>query len=368
MAIVVAVAVIVWMASGTITSPGSNAAVSSARTTSVPGENGQADRNERAGITVAVQRSDARPVERVVSVSARTEPNRVVEIRGEVEGRVVAIEAERGAFVREGDVIARLDPREREARLAQAQAQLEQHRIQHSAAMELRGRDLLSEVQVAEARARLVASEAELMDIELELERTTITAPFDGVVQERPIEIGDLVRIGDSIAEIVDTDPIIVVGEVNEREVAELRTGGHGTAVLATGGRVEGTVRYVAPVADAGTRTFSVELAVPNTERRIRAGITASLDLATDDLYGHLLQPSLLTLDDEGTIGVKIVDSRRSVKFVPVEILRSTTEGIWVTGLPETADIIAVGQGFVLDGQVVDAVAADGVPGGAARL
>ena len=212
-----------------------------------------------------------------------------------------------------------------------------------------------------------MSSEAQLTDIELEIERTVITAPFDGVVQERAVEVGDLVRIGDTVAELVDIDPIIISGDVNEREVASLGAGRTGKAILADGRKVEGTVRYVSPVANAGTRTFKVELAVPNPQRAIRAGITAELELATDDLFGHLLAPSLLTLDDEGTIGVKIVDESNRVRFVPIEILRSGIDGVWVTGLPASVDVISVGQGFVIDGQVVEAVAEDVATGGAAR-
>jgi len=356
------------MASGTITSPGSNAAESVTRGAALRDAETQSGPDERAGVRVGVRHSSARSVDRVVAVSARTQPNRSIEIRGEVEGRVMSIEAERGAFVRAGQPLARLDLRDREARLAEAQALLEQNRMQYEAAQSLGGENLLSEVQIAETRARLVSAEANLRDIELEIERTVILAPFDGVVQDRLVEIGDLVRIGDTIAEFVDTDPMIVAGDVNEREIARLTPGSPGIAIMPDGKSYEGTVRYVAPVADDRTRTFKVELAVANPSRRLRAGITAELKVTTDQITGHLLSPALLTLDDEGTIGVKIVDAGSRARFVPVEILRSEAEGIWVTGLPEAAEIIAIGQGFVVDGQLVEGVPADGIAGSAAQL
>ncbi len=366
MALIVAIAVIIWMATGTITSTGSNAAQSASRNSTLRDDETETRPNERAGVRVGVRHSSAGPVERIVDVSARTEPNRIVEVRGEAEGRVTAIAAERGTFVRAGEPLARLDLRDREARLAESQALLEQTRMQYEAAQSLGGQDLLSEVQIAEARARLASAEAALRDIELEIERTTIVAPFDGIVQERMVEVGDLVRIGDSIAEFVDTDPIIVVGNVNERQIANLTPGSVGTATLPSGAKVEGTVRYVAPVADNSTRTFRVELAVPNPNRKVRAGVTAELEVTTDRIFGHLLSPALIALDDEGTIGVKIVDADSKAQFIPVEILRSAPEGVWVTGLPEEVEIIAIGQGFVVDGQLVDGVPADGVSGASA--
>lgn len=368
MAAIVAVAVVIWMATGTITSPGSNAAESASRGGALREDEAETSSNERAGVRVGVRHSKAGPVDRIVDVSARTEPNRIVEVRGEAEGRVVAIEAERGAFVRAGEPLARLDLRDREARLAEARAMVEQTGMQYEAAQSLGGQDLLSEVQIAEARARLASAEAALRDIELEIERTMIVAPFDGIVQERSVEVGDLVRIGDTIAEFVDTDPIIVVGDVNEREIANLTPGSRGTATLPSGVSVEGTVRYVAPVANEGTRTFRVELAVPNPDRRVRAGVTAELEVTTDRIYGHLLSPAILALDDEGTIGVKIVDEARKVRFIPVEILRSAPDGVWVTGLPDEAEIIAIGQGFVVDGQLVESVPSEGFGTDAAAL
>jgi len=367
-ALVIGIAVVAWMASGTVTSPGSNAAESATRSAALRDVEADTGPSERTGVRVGVRHSNATTVDRVVAVSARTQPNRIVEIRGEAEGRVTSIEAERGAFVREGQPLARLDLRDREARLAQAQALLEQNRMQYEAAQSLGGENLLSEVQIAETRARLVSAEASLRDIELEIERTIILAPFDGIVQDRLVEIGDLVRIGDTIAEFVDTDPMIVVGDVNEREIAHLTPGSAGMAILPDGTSVEGTVRYIAPVADDRTRTFRVELAVPNASRQLRAGVTAELKVTTDEINGHLLPPALLTLDDEGTIGVKIVDAASRAKFMPVEILRSDAEGVWVTGLPAAAEIIAIGQGFVVDGQLVEGVPADGITGSAARL
>lgn len=368
MALVVAIAAIIWMASGSVTSTGSTSSESAPRATTVPDSAASGGGNERARVRVGVRQSSARAIERVVAVSARTEPNRVVEIRGEVEGRVTAINVERGTFVRAGTTLAQLDLRDRQARLEQARAMLAQRRIQFEAAQQLLEQNLSSQVQIAEVRANLVGSEAMLKDIELEIERTTIRAPFDGVVQERDVEVGDLVRIGDKIAEFVDTDPIIVVGDVNEREIGDLHPGRSGTAILADGSVVEGVVRYVAPVANAGTRTFQVELAVPNPNLAYRAGVSAELEMATEEVFGHLLSPALLTLDDAGTIGVKIVDESNRAQFIAIEILRSDAAGIWVAGLPATVDIIAIGQGFVVDGQIVEGVPADGITGSAAQL
>lgn len=358
-AAIVAVAAAVWILTGTISTtssspraPGADGATGPRPEVRAPGEAG----GEQARLRVTVLKSRAGPVTRAVSVSAQTEPNRSVEIRAEAEGRVVELHAERGAVITAGAEIARLDLRDRMARLAEAEALIAQFDLQYEAAVRLRGQNLMSEAQIAEARARLVSAQAELADIEVEIANTRIRAPFDAVIQERLVEIGDFARVGDTVAVLVDTDPLIVKGYVTESEIGALTIGQAGAAVLADGREVTGEIRYVAPVANEGTRTFPVELAVPNPGGALRAGVSAELRLAADNARGHLVPPSVLTLDDFGTIGLKIVNDDDRAKFVPVQMLSAGGEGIWVTGLPEDARIISVGQGFVTDGQLVEPV------------
>jgi multidrug efflux system membrane fusion protein len=102
------------------------------------------------------------------------------------------------------------------------------------------------------------------------------------------------------------------------------------------------------------TRTFAVELEVPNPDGTLPAGVTAEIQITGGTAMAHKISPSLLSLETDGTIGVKTLDDQDQVVFHPVEIARSQTDGIWVTGLPETARIITVGQGYVLAGQMVE--------------
>jgi membrane fusion protein, multidrug efflux system len=314
---------------------------------------------QRAPMRVSVQHSEARTITREVTVSARTEANRSVELRAETEGRVVAIGAERGSAVAPGDAIATLDLRERNARLAEARAQVAHMELQYEAAQRLRGQQLAADVQIAEANAQLASARATLEQIELDITRTRVVAPFAAFVQARDVELGDFVSVGDPIARLVDTDPLIVVGEVSEREVMSLAIGARGRAVAVTGDTLDGRVRYLAPAADESTRTFRVELAVPNAAGALRAGMSADLRLDAGEIEAHALSASLLALDDSGAIGVKSVDADNVVHFHPVDVVSSSSDGIWVTGLPRRLRVIAVGQGFVNPGETVEPVAVD---------
>jgi multidrug efflux system membrane fusion protein len=348
----VTLAVAIWMLSGLLAEDPANPATRSTVRSDDAAEGGNPERRPR----VLVQRSSARTVRREILVSARTEPNRQVELRAETDGAVIALGIERGAKVETGQRIVSLDMRDRAARLEEAEALIVQMQLQYEAAERLRGQQFVSEAQIAEAKARLVGAEAAKQRILADIDYTTIEAPFDGVLQERSVEVGDYVQSGDTVAFLVDTDPMIVVGEVNEREVHSLAVGNPGAARLVDDTTVEGTIRYLAPVADENTRTFRVELAVPNPDGNFRAGMTAELRLSAEEITAHSLSASALALADDGTVGVKAVDENNRVRFYPVEIVSTSPEGISVTGLPRELGIISLGQGFVVEGQIVEAV------------
>ncbi|HEX6995872.1 MAG TPA: efflux RND transporter periplasmic adaptor subunit [Gammaproteobacteria bacterium] len=357
MATALASAIAVWMLTGLARSGAGqrdDAAAASANGSALAAPSDAGVRP--AGLRVTVRKSIAEQIVRDVVVNGRTEPSRVVEIKAETEGRVVGLGAERGARVAEGERLVRLDVRDREAVIAHAEALIAHRRQQYEAALRLEGQQLVAELQIAEAKAELAAAEAQLATARLDLARTSITAPFDGVLEERSVELGDYVGIGDSIAMIADNDPLIAVGEVSERDVREIGVGSPGRVQLVDGTILEGVVRYVSPVADPNTRTFRIELAVPNPDNALPAGMTAEIRLPAGETEAHFLSPALLTLDDAGNIGVKTVDEHGVVRFHDVEIFRSASDGVWVTGLPKEAVVITVGQGFVAVGERVEPV------------
>lgn len=305
---------------------------------------------------VSVRHAVATTITREIVVSARTEPDRAIELKAETEGMVVGIGAERGAYVATGQPIVTLDMRDRQSRLVEADALIRQRELEFAAARRLREQQFMSEAELAGADALLVSAHATRERIALDIERTRITAPFDAVVYDRLVEIGDYVAIGDPIAQIVDVDPLIVVGNVNERDIGALTVGGRGVARVLDGPEIAGTVRYLAPVADESTRSFRVELAVPNPDRSLKAGTSAELVLGADEITAHELSESQLTLADDGTVGIKAVDSSNRVRFMPIELEGSADGLLLVTGLPREVTIITVGQGFVADGQIVTPV------------
>jgi len=202
-------------------------------------------------------------------------------------------------------------------------------------------------------KTQMDSAQAQLRRIELDIEHTVVRAPFDGVLQDRLVEVGDYVGVGDPVALIVDLDPILAVAQLSERDAAVIRRNNDGQARLVTGEVVDGRVRYVSVVGAAGTRTFRVELEIGNGDEHIPAGLTAQLTLPIATIEAHRLSPAALTLNDAGIIGVNTVDERNVVHFHPVDLVDGDADGVWIGGLPREATIITVGQEFVLPGQTV---------------
>lgn len=341
----IVVAITLWLASGQFSAEGDDAIVEDAATGVTTAKN-----------AVRVRTQSAEEVMRMIVVNGKTAPARIVRLAAETDGRIVHVGADRGASLERGDIIVRLDERDRAARLSQAQATVKQREVEYEARERLKSESYVSEAQLQESVALLEMARAELTRAKLDLEYMTIRAPFAGALQARAVEVGDFVKRGDPIATYVDNRTIIVNANLSEYDARFVNVGDTAEAALATGETVRGRIRYVAPVADEGTRTFGVELEVDNKERALRAGGTAELRIPAESVLAHRVSPSLLTLDDAGNVGVKIINDAGKVEFIVADIALSTNEGVWLAGLPETATIITVGQGYVASGTVAVAV------------
>ena len=340
------VAILLWLASGQL---GSEEVIEADLTVATA-----APKN-----AVRVRTQSAEDVQRTIVVNGKTAPARIVHLAAETDGRVEHIGAERGANLERGDIIVRLDERDRSARLAQAEALVRQREVEYAGRERLKTESYVSEAQLQEAIALLETAKAELTRARLDLDYMLVRAPFGGALQARAVEIGDFVKRGDPIATYVDNRKIIVSANVSEFDAQTVMIGREAEAHLATGETVRGRIRYVAPVADEATRTFTVELEVDNADGALRAGGTAELRIPAEVVLAHRISPSLLTLDDAGNVGVKIVNELGQVEFVVADIALSSNEGVWLAGLPETATIITVGQGYVANGAVVAAIPED---------
>ncbi|HEC14660.1 MAG TPA: efflux RND transporter periplasmic adaptor subunit [Rhodospirillales bacterium] len=286
----------------------------------------------------------------------RTEAVRTVRLKAETAGRVVDVAVEKGRRVPRGEVIVRLAMDDREARLAEAEAVLDEKTIAYQAARQLSKMNYRSKVKLAESKAELETARAALKKIKLDRERTGIEAPFEGIVNDLPVEIGDYIALGDVVAKIVDLDPILVVGEVAERDAAKLTLGAPVLVRLGGGREATGKLSYVSKVGAVSTRTFRIEVALANPGGELSEGLTTELVLPLGSEMAQKVSPAILTLSDEGVVGVKAIEKGDVVRFYPVRLVADEKDGVWLSGLPETVTLITVGQEFVKPGGKVRAL------------
>ena len=352
---IVAVGLLLWLGSGLFfgeSAPSEHPAIA----VQDPAGGG-APESAAAQVRAEIIKSEART--RFLVLRGRTESKRTVEVKAEIAGTVVARPVERGMRVEAGELLCEVAVDDREAAVAEAEAALEDARIEYEGSLKLKEQGLQSQAAIAGAAARQEAARAQLRRQVLNLERTRITAPFSGVVEDLHMNAGDYAVPGSVCATLIDLDPMLVSADVTESEVESLRLGGRISARTSAGREIEGVVTFIGKQSDPVTRTYPVEITVKNPDYSIRSGLTVNVRFGLGEVQAHRISPALFTLDDLGAMGVRTIDKSNRVKFHTVRIIEDGPEGVWVTGLPKTTRLITVGQEFVSAGQVVEPVYPD---------
>lgn len=344
-------------------------------------------------VKVVVKTLTAEQIDSAVVLRGETAAVRQVDVRAETTAVVVSEPLRKGAQINEGQIMCRLDEGTRqsaltqaraqlaeansrvpesEARVQEAKARLEEARINQNASARLNEGGFASTTRLASADADVAAAQASVSSAqaglraarsgiesaaaavavaEAELARLVIKAPFSGLLESDTAELGSLLQAGALCGTIIQLDPVKLVGFLPETEVNRVQVGAMAGARLAAGGgEVRGSVTFISRSADPETRTFLTEIAVPNPDLKIRDGQTAEILISSAGAKAHLVPQSALTLNAEGTLGLRVVTTDSIVAFHEVEIVRDTAKGVWVTGLPTTADVIVVGQEYVTEG------------------
>jgi multidrug efflux system membrane fusion protein len=332
----------VWLGSGILTGGGAkHADDAQAKAVALP--------------IVQVQRLAAVHRDAFVTVRGRTEALHSVDVKAEVDGVVDALHFEKGDFVKAGQVLCELKVNDRAAKADQARAQVAETEQKYNANVALAKDGYLAKTLLAESATALESARANERTSELDLQHTEIRAPFDGLVDDRYVNVGDLMKNGDKCALLVAPEPFLAIGMVSEHDVGSIRVGYPATATLVSGETVQGHVRFIADRADTTTRTFRLEVELPNPQAKLRDGVSADIRIPVRNVTATKISSGILVLDDNGVVGVRTVTSG-IVRFKPVQIVSDGPDGMWVSGLPDDATVITVGQEFVSEGSRVKPV------------
>ena len=303
--------------------------------------------------SVIVKKSVARKTKNVLILRGRTEANRKVEVRAEVNGVVISKPRQKGSKIAKNDILCEIAAGTRYVTLNEAKMRLLEAEKKSNVVQSLGEKGYSTETNKLTQKTILETAKASLAKAEYEISKLVIKSPFGGVLENNTAEIGSFLNIGSLCGTIIDLSTIKLIGYIPELRIREISLGLQASGKTVSGISTTGKVSFISKRADPVTKTFRVEILANNFDQIIRDGETIEIFINLEENVAHLLPQSVLTLNDEGDIGVRTVHENK-VKFYKVNILRDQKNGLLVSGLPDSVDVITVGQEFVLNGQNVE--------------
>jgi len=342
-AAIILIVCIVWVASGVLTKPSPEPQNTTTPTTPAP-----------ARVKVSVTDSVAAPVTAEISLTGTTRAIRKIEIKTETKGRVVKVFAARGQPIKINAPIINLAMEDRLARLKEAKSLLAQKEIEFKASTQLSSKAFATRIKVATTKAERDTAAANVAAAQLDIAHSKIKAPFSGILDTRPVEIGDYLPVNSTVATLINIETLEAVIAVSETKINQVHTGSNATLIMPDGKEREGVVTYIASASSPATRTFTVKIEFDNTDLLYGDGMTVRVRLPLEQTYAHLISPGILSLSDNGEVGLNAVDTNNKVVFYAVDFVREDENGLWVSGLPKSVRLITIGQDYVKAGQWVE--------------
>ena len=292
---------------------------------------------------------------KTLKFSGFSEASRIVIIKSQVEGKVSSKTFEKGKFYKAGSQLVLVDPEDKIAKLKEMEALLNQRKKEYEVAEKLFEKGFRSEVKLSESRTNFENALALFEKSQVELNNTKILTPFDSTIEDSYVELGDYVKKGDNIAKIVDLDPIFIKINVTENEIGNLRLN-QKTLIKISDKSYKGHINYISKTSDPLTRNFKVEIQINNANKKIISGLSSEVIISLSEEDAYLIPSSLISLDNQGKIGVKVVKEKK-VSFLTVDIISDTGNGYWINSNSnknlEDYMLITQGHEYVTEGENV---------------
>jgi multidrug efflux system membrane fusion protein len=358
-AVVVLIGFAAWMGTGKFSSVGS-ASAEKTENAEAEGKPAQpAETAPKAPRTVAVVTPPRVQHERAIHLSGQTQADKRAVLATRGAGIIQELTVKQGSLVQAGQTILVLDAEDKPAMVETAQQMVKQRQAELEAARRLAKSGTLAKLSLDNAVSALAQAESQLKGAQADLDRLRIVAPFAGVIDSVDVELGSAVAQGAQVATLLALDPVVVKGEVSERDLTYVKAGDRAEARLVNGEMVNGTVRYISREAAAATRTFRVEVAIPNPDDRIPAGMTAEITVRAAAADAVVLPRSVVTLSANGDLGIRAVDTDDKIVFYPIDLMDDLPQGLVLGGVPRDARVVVAGQDLVTEGDIVHPVPAD---------
>jgi len=343
-------------------------------------------------------------IDQSIELQGQTIHNKKIDVKSETSGNIDSIEFSRGDNVSKNSEMITISLEDRNEKLLSAKKDLERlskelilneknrdnllrqnverielYEIEYASAKQLIDKGLSSKSKLSLASFNLANAKADkedikikfestlanleaqisnvksvLKNIKLDIDKRSIKAPFDGIISKKMVEETEFISVGTPLFTIIDLDPIKIEGYLSEFDVNKVSVGTKAIIEDSNGIKKNGIISFISPSAETSTRTFEITIEANNKDLSYKSGITTKIIIKGSELKAHKIPPSILTLLDDGTVGVKAVNNENKVTFYPTKSIKDTIDGMWVSGLPEKVNLIVSGQEYISIGDTVN--------------
>ena len=400
--------VVGWLGSGQITNVNAqdeaNSNTTENKDTNSYKSDDNSNENEELVFSVETKVFKANLIDQSIELQGQTIHNKKIDVKSETSGNISEINFSRGDKVNKNLSLVLISMDDRKEKLLSAQKDLERlskelilneknrdnllrqniekiklYEIEYASAKQLIDKGLSSKSKLSLASFNLANAEADredikikfestlanleaqitnvkslLKNIKLDIAKTNISAPFDGIISEKMVEETEFISVGTPLFTIIDLDPIKIEGYLSEFDVNNVSVGTNAIIEDSNGIKKNGTITFISPSAEISTRTFEITIEANNKDLTYKSGITTKIIIKGSELKAHKIPPSILTLLDDGTVGVKAVNKENNVVFYPTKTIKDTIDGMWVSGLPESVNLIISGQEYISIGEKIN--------------
>ncbi|MBN1803936.1 MAG: efflux RND transporter periplasmic adaptor subunit [Sedimentisphaerales bacterium] len=317
-----------------------------------------APQSEAAPVNVTIATVNAQPqIADSFDLPAAIEPNRIVTVSAEIEGRIEHIPCKEGEPVKSGDLLVQINADLIRPLFEVAQEQVKRDQIEFERMDSLVKDNATSQRDLDDARTKLAISKANLDEVAARLERTRIISPITGTLNDILVEEGEYVNVGASVAQIVDNDTVKVVVDVPERDISFFSVGQQAQIIVNVKGRditMTGDISFISELANVQTRSTRIEISLDNKERLLRSGRIVLVRLTRRVLNDAIMIPLLAVIPMEGSKAVYVVNSDEAQRR-QVELGFIKGDSVQIkSGLKSGDRLIIAGHRFVAPGQKVN--------------
>ena len=281
-----------------------------------------------------------------ILATGQIEAMQSIDLRPEVEGRLVQILVREGALVARGTPLFKIDDAELKAQVAEVTAERDLARQSLTRTRDLLNQKASSQAELERAEATMRSNEAQLERLKVRLERTLVRAPFAGVVGQRFVSLGDYVNSDTRLVSLQTVTPQRASFQVPERYADQLKLGQRVSfRVAALPGRdFSGKVDFVDPMVKLPGRTIMVKAVVPNPRRELQSGMFIEARLATDVRPNAVVIPEDAVLPLQGASVVWVVNNGKATR-------RQVELGVRTPGFVEVKNGVESNEQVVVGGQ-----------------